>query len=68
MTKWNCSGTVTAGIYLGQVDADTEKEAIEKAQQLDTCSISVCNQCAEQIEDPEVTEVHVCKVDGESGR
>jgi hypothetical protein len=48
-----------AGKYLGEVEADSEDEAKEKAWELDTCYVSFCHQCADQAEDPEITEVSV---------
>lgn len=59
MPKWAAYGRVVGNKYLGTVDADTEEEAREKAFKLDACSISVCHQCSDQIEDPEISEVDV---------
>lgn len=57
--KYRCYATVMAGKYLGEVEADSEDEAKEKAWELDTCYVSFCHQCADQAEDPEITEVSV---------
>ena len=43
--------------YLGEVEADSEDEAIEKAFQLDSCHCSVCHQCSKQIDNPEIDEI-----------
>lgn len=58
---WDCYGRVVAGKYLGQVEADTAEEAKEKALLLDACFVSVCHQCAREVEDPEIDEVSVEK-------
>lgn len=55
--KYNLIGTVTGSKYLGTVEAESAEEAIEKAYKLDTCSISLCHQCTDECEDPEITEI-----------
>ncbi len=59
MPKYRCYGTVTAGKYLGEVEAENEEEAKEKAFDLDTMSVSVCHQCAREVSDPQISEVDV---------
>lgn len=59
MSKWKCYGRITSSKYLGEVEADTEDEALEKAIGLDTAFISLCHQCSREMDDPEVTEVNV---------
>ena len=58
MAKWE----VVASKYLGTVEAETEEEAEDKGLELGTCHVSVCHQCAVQVEDPEITEVVAQKV------
>jgi len=63
MAKFNCYATISGSKYLGQVEADTSEEAEEKAFKLPSASVHLCHQCAEDIEDPEVTQVSVEKAD-----
>ena len=58
--KWEVTGVVSGGKYLGTVEADTEEEAKKKAEELDTF-VSLCHQCADECEDPEITEFIVSK-------
>ena len=57
MKKWYVSGTVVAGKFLGEVEAETEKEAIEKGWEL--AHVSVCHQCAAEVQDPEIDDIAV---------
>jgi hypothetical protein len=57
MAKWTIYGAVRASKYVGQVEAETEEEAIEKGWKLDTVGCSVCHQCADEIEDPEIEQL-----------
>ena len=59
MTTWAVYGTVTGGKYLGEVEADSKEEAEEKANVLDTLSVSLCWQCASQVENAEITDIVV---------
>jgi len=52
-------GTVVASKYLGTVEADSEEEAKEKGQELPAMYVSVCHQCAREVEDPEISDVTV---------
>jgi hypothetical protein len=61
MTIWNVYGSVKGSKYLGEVEAETEEEAQEKAMALDTFSVCLCHQCDSQCEDPEIDEVTVEK-------
>jgi hypothetical protein len=63
MPKYRVYGTVVGGKYLGEVEADNEKEAIEKGLNLDTCWVSLCHQCSSECEDGEIHDVHVELVD-----
>lgn len=53
--KWHLSGTVIGRKYLGEVEADTMEEAIEKGWKL--CHVSLCHQCSDECEDAEIDEV-----------
>lgn len=59
MKTWRCYGIVTGTKYLGEVQADTEEEAREKAMKLDTCYVSFCYHCSGECEDAEVREFQV---------
>jgi hypothetical protein len=53
--KFNVYATVTGSKYIGEFEADTKEEALEKAA--DECYVSLCCQCSRECEDPEVTEL-----------
>lgn len=59
MAKWECYAAVVGTKYLGQVDAETEEEAKEKALELDTCFVSVCHQCSSEVGDIDIDEITV---------
>lgn len=59
MKTYHVYGTVTAGKYLGTVEAESEEEAIAKGWELETVYVSVCHQCARDISDPEITDISV---------
>jgi hypothetical protein len=54
--KWNVYGKVTGSRYIGVFEADTEAEALEKANnESDRCGMAtVCHQCSDVIEEIEV--------------
>lgn len=49
--KYQVGGAVHASTFIGDIEADTPEEALEKAYQ--KAHVSVCHQCAEYIQDPE---------------
>jgi hypothetical protein len=53
--KWRVYGTVVGSTYLGDVEADTEEEAIEIMSK--KSYVSFCHQCAHNCEDPQVENV-----------
>jgi hypothetical protein len=59
MKTWLCYGKVVGSKYLGTVKAKTEKEALEKASELEECYISLCNHCISECEDAEITQIIV---------
>lgn len=56
---WRCYGVVTGSKYLGEVQAATETEAKAKAFEQLECGVSLCHQCSDECEDPEIHEVTV---------
>ncbi len=63
MPRYKAYGRVSASKYLGEVEAKSEEEAVEKAFDLDACYVSVCHQCSEDVEDPEIHEINVSVVE-----
>lgn len=57
--KFSCYAQVIGSKYLGDVEADSLEEAEEKADELETLNIGLCHQCADQVEDPTITEIVV---------
>ena len=52
MSKWHVNAAIHAGAYVGDVEADSAEEALEKARELD-CNTSLCWSCARKLQDPE---------------
>jgi len=50
--RWRIYGRVVGSTYVGEVEAATKKEALEKGQ--DEAHVSFCHQCSSGCEDPEV--------------
>lgn len=59
MKKWGCYGVVIGSKFLGTVEAETQEEAQEKAEQLESNYVSFCHHCSSQCEDAEVREIVV---------
>ena len=57
--RWSVYGRVYASKYLGTVEADTEEEALKKAEEDLDWGVSVCHQCSHDISDPAVEDVIV---------
>lgn len=55
MAKWSVYGKVVASTYIGEFEAETKEEALDKAGK--EAHVSVCHQCSRKIEDPEVTDM-----------
>ena len=55
MAKFHVSGTVVGSTYIGEFEADTEREAVEKAAQ--EAHVSLCHQCCKNCENIEITEM-----------
>lgn len=60
--KYRIYGKVSGSKYLGEIEADSHEEAIEKGWKLDTCYCSVCHQCSKNLQDPEIEEIYVEKI------
>jgi rRNA maturation endonuclease Nob1 len=57
--KWSVWGKVSATKFIGVYEAETEAEAISVAMEKNGW-VSVCHQCAREVEDPEI---HECIVE-----
>lgn len=55
--KYHCYGVVVGSKYLGEVEADSEEEAEERALELESASVSLCHQCASECEDPQIDKI-----------
>lgn len=54
MQKYRVYGAVTGGKYLGEFEANSPEEATQKALDSDAANVSLCHQCCDQCEDPEI--------------
>ncbi len=61
MPKFIVTGTVVGSIHLGEYDAETAEEAVEKA--LDKAYVGFCHQCSHQCENAEVESAEAELVD-----
>jgi len=52
--KWDVYGKVVGSKYLGVFEAETEAEAIELALESDAAHVSMCHQCSDHCESPEI--------------
>lgn len=57
MPKFSVYGSVVGSKYLGDFEADTKEEAIEKASLSDAGTIFLCHQCSDECESPEIVEM-----------
>lgn len=63
MAKWSITGTVVGGKYIGEVEADTEEQAMQKGFKLPACHVGLCHQCASECENGEIDEIHAEKIE-----
>lgn len=63
MKKWQAYGVISGTKYLGEVEAETEEEAKEKAFALDAAWVSLCYQCSSQCSDPEIQDIELEEVE-----
>ena len=59
MPKYSVYGAVKATKYIGTFEAESEEEAEKMAWDSDNAYVSLCWQCSEQAEDPEISEMIV---------
>lgn len=59
MAKWSVTGSVVGSKYLGEVEASNAEDAEQVAwDTLDIVS-SMCHQCSDECEDPEIENIFV---------
>lgn len=63
MPKFTVTGIVSGGKYLGEFEAETAEAAVEMALASDAASCSLCHQCANQVEDPEIQDAFASLVE-----
>ena len=56
LRRWHVNGIVTGGKYLGEFEAATKEEAIEKALNEYGGPVSLCRQCSGECEDASIDE------------
>lgn len=59
MKTYTCYAKIVGTKWLGDVEAENATEALKLAHELDTCYVSVCHQCSDQVDSPEIDEVFV---------
>jgi hypothetical protein len=59
MTKYRVYGVVTGTKYIGEFEADSKEEAEQMAWDSEKGYISICHQCAREIDEPTITEMVV---------
>jgi hypothetical protein len=55
--RWAVYAAVSGGKYLGEFEAATKEEALEKAGESEAAWISLCHSCSSEVEDPQVSEM-----------
>ena len=55
MPRYSVTGAVHASTFVGEYDANTPEEAIERAYR--DAGVSLCHECAREVSDPEVCEL-----------
>ena len=55
--KYQIYGKVVGSKYIGEVEASSEEEAIEKGWELDEACVTLCCQCSKECEDPEISDL-----------
>lgn len=61
--KYRVYAAVSGSKYLGEIEAENEEDAKDKALDLDEASISLCHHCSHQCQDPMVVSVEAELVD-----
>ncbi|GAA0005248.1 hypothetical protein [Bradyrhizobium elkanii] len=57
MKQYSVFGTVTASKFMGRFWANSKEEAIAMAEKSENNFVSLCHQCNDQCEDPEIHEM-----------
>lgn len=52
--KWSVTGVVVGSKYLGVFEAETKEEAEQMALESEKAYCSLCHQCTDECEDPEI--------------
>jgi len=63
MSKYNVYAEIRGSKFVGTVEAANEEEARERGWELDDCYVSICHQCSNEIDDPEIEELIVEEAD-----
>lgn len=63
MKKWTVYGIASASTEIGEVEAETKDEAIEKGNDLPGYMPSLCYQCASRVEVGDINDVFVTEVE-----
>ena len=63
--RWSVSGVVAGSKFLGVFEADTEAEAVEMALDSENAFVSLCHQCSDQCEDPQIESAVAWEVEEE---
>lgn len=64
MAKWRVYAIMTADKYIGDVEAESEEEAIDKGFELDDCQTPyLCHHCNHEINLSDVNEVQVERIE-----
>lgn len=58
MAKYRVYASIVGSKYLGEFEASSADEAVQRAAESDAGSISFCHQCSSECEDPEVDVEH----------
>lgn len=56
MPTYSVVGKVYASKYLGEFEADSPEDAVEKALASDAAAVCLCHQCSDQAEDAEISD------------
>lgn len=56
MKKWSVVGKVVGSKYLGDFEAETAEEAVEKALESDAAQVGMCHECFPECEDGQIEE------------
>jgi hypothetical protein len=54
MPDFHVYGHVTGSKYLGKFTANSKEEAMEMAEKSENNYVSLCHQCSDECEDPEI--------------